>query len=103
MKNLSSALLISFLVLFLQIFTFSVLLGNDIISRTFQILLYGPLLGADRLLHHARRSWGVPVPTTMFGGFPDWLDTLLLLMNWLVCSLLFFVAWRLVTRVRTRG
>ena len=103
MRNLPSALLISVLVLFLQILTFSTLLGRDVVSRTFQFLLYGPLLCADSLLRHARRSWGVPIPTTMFGGFPGWLDGLLLVMNWLLCSLFAFFVWMLVTRGRARG
>jgi hypothetical protein len=103
-RNWPTALLISVLVLILQVFTFRALLGRDIISRTLQILFYGPLLGADSLLRLARGSWGVPIPTTLFGGFPGWLNGLLLVMNWLVCSLFAFVVWRLVsTRVRGRS
>ncbi|EPX63938.1 hypothetical protein D187_005071 [Cystobacter fuscus DSM 2262] len=39
----------------------------------------------------------------MFGGFPDWLDMLLLVLNWLLCSLFYFGVWKLVTRARARG
>jgi hypothetical protein len=99
-RNLPTALLSAVLVLLLQLFTFSALLGSDILSRTLQFLFYGPFLAANRLLRLARDSWDAPIPTTMFGGFPGWLNGLLLIMNWLLCSLFVFV---LVTWVGNRA
>ncbi|WNG31181.1 hypothetical protein F0U62_49635 [Cystobacter fuscus] len=102
MKNLPSALLISFLVLFLQVLAIRSWLGRDIISRTLQFLFYGPLLVADSLLGYAQSTWGLSIETTMFGGFPEWLDMLLLVLNWLLCSLFYFGVWKLVTRARAQ-
>lgn len=87
----------------LQVLAIRFWLGRDIISRTVQVLLYGPLLLAESLLHHARRSWGLPIELNMFGDFPDWVEWLLLLLNWLSCSLLYFGIWTMVTRFRARS
>ncbi|OJH38360.1 hypothetical protein [Cystobacter ferrugineus] len=102
MREWTAALASCVVMLLLEILTFSTLLGGDIISRTFQFLFYGPFLGAQNLLRFARDSWGAPLPTTLFGGFPGWLNGLLLVMNWAIYSLLGFIAWRLMD-ARARG
>ena len=88
MNNLPMAAGWALSVLLLEVLTYSTLLSNDILSRTFQIVFFGPLLGAGTLLRHMRDSWDLPIPSTQFGGFPGWLDGLLFLMNWLVYALL---------------
>lgn len=91
------------LVLLLEVLTFSTLLGSDILSRTFQILFFGPLVGAGALLRHMRDSWDFPIASTQFGGFPGWLDGLLFLMNWLFYSLFgVFVLTMMNRRTRAR-
>lgn len=102
MSNAPLAALCSALVLICQLLTFSALLGNDILSRTLQILLYGPFLLANSSLRLARDAWGLPIPATLFGGFPGWMNGLLFLMNWLLLSLLVFIIGKQLSR-RSHG
>lgn len=88
MKGWPIALLGSILVMFLQLLTFGSLLGRDVISRVLQILLFGPFLCVSSVLRFVRDSWDVPIPATLFGGFPGWLTFVLLALNWAVYSLL---------------
>lgn len=102
MKSLPRISLLFAVMLILQLLATRFWLGSDIVSRTFQVLLYGPFLLAGSLLHHARRAWGLPIELSMFGDFPDWLEWLLLFMNWVVCSLFYFGLGSVVTRARAR-
>ncbi len=101
MKSWSSALLGAAALLLVDLFALISLLGGDVLSRAAQILFYGPFLGLASLLRFARDSLSAPIPTTLFGGFPDWLNYLLLLVNWsLYAGLGFLIGARRGARTR---
>lgn len=73
--------------LFIDLLMFSTLLLRD---SVLQKIFYGPLLILDSFLTYGQRKWGWPIPMTMFGGFSDWINWLLLFINWAIYAVIGF-------------